>query len=186
MVSSVASFFVQVLLDFEVPFADAVSFIPMQLHPAQSAVGKANRCDTLQLALSATTVSLEKKPTDLDAHTCCDGLNRRDRANDIEFHSLILSQNRCSSKTTGYTDQRIKVTKDHVSQNLLDINRTCQTHGAVHTSIHWSVYQQYTCIASRTVDSYAGRSQLGPIGQIAYPANVCFSLASANNLSPGW
>jgi len=144
----------------------------MQLHPAQSAVGKANRCDTLQLAPSATTVSLEKKRTDLDAHTCCDGLNLRDRANDIEFHSLILSQNRCSSKTIEYTDQRIKVTKDHVSQNLLDINRTCQTHGAVHTSIHWSVYYQYTCNAPRTVDSYAGCSGRGPISQIAHPSSV--------------
>ena len=158
----------------------------MQLHPAQSAVGKANRRDTLQLAPSATTVSLEKKRSDLDAHTCCDGLNLRDRANDIEFHSLILSQNRCSSKTTEYIDQRIKVTKDHVSQNLLDINRTCQTQGAVHTSIPWSVYQQYTCNAPNTVDSYTGRSRLGPISQIAYPENVFFSLSSANNCSPGW
>ncbi len=111
----------------------------MQPHPAQFAVGKAYRRDTLQLAPTATTVSLEKKRSDLDAHTCCDGLNLRDRANDIEFHSLILSQNRCSGKTTAYTDQRIKATKDHVSQNLLIINTTCQTQGAVHTSIHWSV-----------------------------------------------
>ena len=128
----------------------------MQLHPAQFAVGEANRCDTLQLAPSATTVRLDKKRPDLDAYTRCDGLNLRDRANDIELHSLILSQNRSSSKTTEYTHQRINVTKDHVAQNLLAINTTCQTQGAVHTLIHSSVYQKYTYNAPNTVDSYCG------------------------------
>lgn len=65
----------------------------MQLDPAQIAVGKANRGDTLHLAPAATTVSLAKKRPDLNAQTCCDGFNLRDRTNDIEFHLLILSQN---------------------------------------------------------------------------------------------
>jgi len=60
------------------------------------------------------------------------------------------------SKTTEYTHQRINVTKDHVAQNLLAINTTCQTQEAVHTLIHSSLYQKYTYNAPNTVDSYCG------------------------------
>ena len=72
----------------------------MQLYLAQGTVGKTYRCNTLQLAPTATTVSLAKKRPSLDTRTCGNGFDLRDCANDIEFHSRILSENPCSGKAS--------------------------------------------------------------------------------------
>jgi hypothetical protein len=79
----------------------------MQLHSAQFAIGKAHSSEAFHLALPATTVTLAQKGPELDTHACCDGLNLCDRADDIEFHLPILSQNPCSGKAI--YDQNIRV-----------------------------------------------------------------------------
>src|SRR5437870_1542048 len=66
------------------------------------AIAKSHRCNTLQLAPAATTVSLSKKRPDLNTGTCCDGFDVRDSANDIEFHR--------SDSGRGPTDWQVQVT----------------------------------------------------------------------------
>ncbi|MBI1748452.1 MAG: hypothetical protein HYR55_17985 [Acidobacteria bacterium] len=86
-----------VTFNLEVPFADAVSFISKQRNPTQIAIREAYRCYTLQLAPLATAIGLEKIRPNFNARTCCNGLNLLDRADDIKFNSLILSNLRVTS-----------------------------------------------------------------------------------------
>ena len=70
------------------------------------AIAKSHRCNTLQLAPAATTVSLSKKRPDLNTGTCCDGFDVRDSANDIEFHRSDSDRGPTDSPANGYTLSR--------------------------------------------------------------------------------
>ena len=92
IVSLFASFLVQITFDFEIPSPDAVRFVPMQLNSMQAAVPKAYCCNSLEFAPPTATMSLAKKRLKFDARTGCNSFNLLDRADDLEFHSMILSR----------------------------------------------------------------------------------------------
>ena len=92
IVSLVASFLVQIALDFEIPSADTVRFVPMQLNSMQAAVQKAYCCNSLAFAPPTAAMNLAKERLKFDARTCCNSFNPLDLADDLEFHSLILSR----------------------------------------------------------------------------------------------
>ena len=56
----------------------------------QSSIRNPHSCDTLQLAPLAATVRFAKKRPNFDARSCRDCLNLLDRADDIQFHYVIL------------------------------------------------------------------------------------------------
>ena len=64
----------------------------MQLYAMQSSIRKPHSCNTLQFQFAppAAAVSFTKKGPNFDAWSCRNCLNLLDRADDIEFHYVIL------------------------------------------------------------------------------------------------
>ena len=65
----------------------------MWLYPTTFSIWKLHSSDALQLPPPATAVRLSKKRPHFDARTGRDRFNLLDLADDLEFHSPILSEN---------------------------------------------------------------------------------------------
>ena len=82
---------IQVLLDLEISFPDAVSFVPMQLNSAELAVRKFHGRLALSLSPSARTVDLPKQRTNLYAATRRNRFRLADLSDDLELSSTIVN-----------------------------------------------------------------------------------------------
>jgi hypothetical protein len=87
---SVVSWLVQVTLNFEIPFSDTVSLIPVELYAMQPTIRKTDGCDPLQFAPISTTVGLSKKLANFDTRPCGNCFHILDCSDNFECHRLIL------------------------------------------------------------------------------------------------
>ena len=88
----------------------------------QSSIQKPHGCDTLQLAPPSAPISLAKKRPNFDARSYGNCLNLLDRADDIEFHYVIL----CREPLRWQVQLTIKVLSavpawNHVSERQIGI-----------------------------------------------------------------
>jgi hypothetical protein len=108
------SWLVQVALDLDIPFADAVSLVPMQLNPTKLTVPQSDRGDAFELSPPAATVRLSKKRSDLDAGTGGDCLDLPDRPDQIKSHAPIFARDPAGIKADiragalGEPDRRVR------------------------------------------------------------------------------
>lgn len=79
----------------------------MQFDTSQIAVGKAYRGKAFHLPPSASTVCLAKKRANFNTNTRRDGFDISNSADNIKFHLLIVSQNRCSGKPIKMGHERL-------------------------------------------------------------------------------
>src|SRR3989304_9692626 len=86
MALSVVSFFVQVSLDFQVSFPDPVRFIPMQFYLAPGTVWQSNRCDSLYLSPTTTTIRLAQIRANLNAGPARNDFYPSNGSNNLELH----------------------------------------------------------------------------------------------------